>query len=112
MCLPDVPEVRYVRGGPCGFASQLPPRLGEVRQNPDPIAGYRNLFASCVRHVTSSFRNALRRWYSTVLGLMNRCAAISRFVLPSAARRETCASCGVSWSSVAEVRFRACSPVA
>jgi hypothetical protein len=59
-------------------------------------ARYRNLFASCVRDVTSSFRNALRRWYSTVLGLMKRCAAISRFVLPSAARREIWASCAVS----------------
>ena len=27
--------------------------------------------ASCVRDFTSSLRNALRRWYSTVLGLMN-----------------------------------------
>ena len=41
--------------------------------------------ASCVRDFTSSFRNAFRRWYSTVLGLMNSCAAISRFVFPSAA---------------------------
>ena len=27
--------------------------------------------ASCVRDFTSSFRNALRRWYSTVPGVMN-----------------------------------------
>jgi hypothetical protein len=27
--------------------------------------------ASCVRDFTPSFQNALRRWYSTVLGLMN-----------------------------------------
>ena len=31
---------------------------------------YRMRCASCVRDFTSSFRNALRRWYSTVLGLM------------------------------------------
>ncbi len=49
---------------------------------------------------------------STVLGLMNSCAAISRLVCPCAARRETCASCGVSWSSVWTVRLRARSPVA
>ena len=52
----------------------------------------------------------MRRWYSTVLGLMNRWVAISRSVLPSAARRAICASCGVSWSCVSTVRFRACRP--
>jgi hypothetical protein len=26
--------------------------------------------ASCVRDFTSNFRNALRKWYSTVLGLI------------------------------------------
>ncbi len=40
-----------------------------------PSGGVRNAYeirrASCVRVFTSSFRNALRRWYSTVLGLMN-----------------------------------------
>ena len=44
----------------------------------------RTRFASCVRDFTSSLRNTLRRWYSTVLGLMNSCAAISRFVFPCA----------------------------
>ena len=58
-----------------------------------------------MRDFTSSLRNALRRWYSTVLGLMNSCAAISRLVCPCAARRETCASCGVSWSSVSHGPF-------
>src|SRR4029450_1111868 len=50
---------------------------------------YEMRLASCVRDLTSSFRNAFRRWYSTVLGLMNSCAAISRFVVPCAARRES-----------------------
>ena len=36
--------------------------------------------ASCVRDLTPSLRKALRRWYSTVLALINRRAAISRFV--------------------------------
>jgi hypothetical protein len=31
---------------------------------------YSSRRASCVRDLTSSLRNALRRWYSTVLGLM------------------------------------------
>lgn len=34
-------------------------------------SGYAIRSASCVRDFTSSLRNALRRWYSTVLGLMN-----------------------------------------
>lgn len=32
---------------------------------------------NCLRDVTSSFLNTLRRWYSTVLELMNSSAAIS-----------------------------------
>ena len=55
------------------------PRRGSRRGNAHDIgeiAGlvelYRILFASCVRDVTSNLRNALRRWYSTVLGLMKR----------------------------------------
>jgi hypothetical protein len=35
------------------------------------ICNYGIRLASCVRDFTSSFRNTLRRWYSTVLGLMN-----------------------------------------
>ena len=54
--------------------------------------------ASWVRDFTSSFRNTFPKWYSTVLGLMNSCAAISRLVCPCATRREIWASCGVSWS--------------
>ena len=68
--------------------------------------------ASCVRDFTSSLRNALCRWYSTVLGLMNSWAAISRLVCPFAARRAIWVSWGVSWSSVSAVRLRARSPVA
>ena len=37
-----------------------------------------NVRASCTRLVTLSFRKILRRWYSTVLALMNSRAAISR----------------------------------
>jgi DNA-3-methyladenine glycosylase II len=49
--------------------------VGIAHGTPDQLSmpersSYRNLFASCVREVTSSLRNALRRWYSTVLGLM------------------------------------------
>ena len=62
------------------------------------IVRYRNLFANWVRDLTSNFRKAFPRWYSTVLGLMKSCAAMSRFVWPSAARREIWASCAVSWS--------------
>jgi predicted Na+-dependent transporter len=36
-------------------------RRASFFQNPDPFAPYRNFFANCVRDVTSSFRNALRR---------------------------------------------------
>ena len=39
----------------------------------------------------SSFVKTLRRWYSTVRGLMNSWAPISGFVCPWAARRATCA---------------------
>ena len=58
-------------------------------------SGYESRSASCVRDLTSSLRNTLRRWYSTVLALMNSRAAISRLVSPSAARRAICVSCGV-----------------
>jgi hypothetical protein len=50
---------------------------------------------SSVRDLMSSLRKALRRWYSTVLGLMNSCVAISRLVCPSAARRAIRVSWGV-----------------
>ena len=45
----------------------------------------------------SSFVNTLRRWYSTVRGLMNSCAPISGFVWPSAASRAICASWAVRY---------------
>ena len=38
--------------------------------------------ASSVRDLTPSLRNALCKWYSTVLGLMNICPAISWLVAP------------------------------
>ena len=60
----------------------------------------------------SSFVNTLRRWYSTVRGLMNSCAPISGFECPSRASRAICASCGVSPSRVSAVRLRTVSPVA
>ena len=44
----------------------------------------------------SSLVNTLRRWYSTVRGLMKSWAPISGFVCPSAASRAICASCAVS----------------
>ncbi len=48
--------------------------------------------ASWVRDLTPSFLNTLPRWYSTVLGLMNSCSAISLLVEPSAASFATRAS--------------------
>ena len=45
-----------------------------------------------------SLVNTLRRWYSTVRGLMNSWAPISGFVSPSPASRAICASCAVSSS--------------
>ena len=41
---------------------------------------------SALRELTSSFSNTLRRWYSTVRGLMNSWAPISGLVCPSPAR--------------------------
>ena len=35
------------------------------------VLDYRTRLASSLRDLTPSLRNALRRWYSTVLGLMN-----------------------------------------
>ena len=51
---------------------------------------YEIRLASCVRDFTSSLRNTLPKWYSTVLPLMKSCAAISRLVFPCATRREIC----------------------
>jgi hypothetical protein len=51
---------------------------------------------SWVRELMSSFMNTLRRWYWTVLGLMNIRAPISGFVRPSRASRATWVSWGVS----------------
>ena len=45
-----------------------------------------------------SFANTVRRWYPTVFGLRNSCAAISALVAPPAAIRAIWASCGVSSS--------------
>ena len=41
---------------------------------------------SALRELMSSFSNTLRRWYSTVRGLMNSWAPISGLVCPSPAR--------------------------
>ena len=38
---------------------------------PATECAYEMRLASCVRDFTSSFRNTLPKWYSTVLGLMN-----------------------------------------
>jgi hypothetical protein len=45
-------------------------RFGPMEGDAATRRGYRRRLASCVRDLTSSLRNALRRWYSTVLGLM------------------------------------------
>src|SRR4030081_2749019 len=69
-------------------------------------------FRSSWREMMSSFGNTLRRWYSTVRGLMNSRAPISGFVCPSAAKRAICASWGVRLSRVSGARLRGGSPVA
>ena len=50
---------------------------------------------SSLRELMSSLVNTLRRWYSTVRGLMNSLAPISGFVCLSLASRAICASWGV-----------------
>ena len=65
-----------------------------------------------LRELISSLVNTLRRWYSTVRGLMNSLAPISGFVCLSLAMRAICASWGVRTSRVSSVRLGAVSPVA
>ena len=65
-----------------------------------------------LRELIPSLPNTLLRCHSTVRGLRNSWAPISGFVWPPAARHATCASCGVSSSSVSTVRLRTVSPVA
>ena len=55
---------------------------------------------SSLRELMSSLVNTLRRWYSTVRGLMNSLAPISGFVCLSLAIRAICASWGVRTSRV------------
>ena len=55
---------------------------------------------SSLRLLTSSLRNTLCRWYSTVRGLMNSWAPISGLVCPSRASRATWTSWGVRASRV------------
>ena len=61
---------------------------------------------SSLRELMSSLVNTLRRWYSTVRGLMNSLAPISGFVCLSLASRAICASWGVRTSRVSTVRLR------
>src|SRR5499427_5416331 len=68
--------------------------------------------ASSAREATPSLGKTLYRWYSTVRGLTNSCAAISRLVAPAAASRAICSSKRVSWVSVEGSRRRAVWPVA
>ena len=74
--------------------SGLPGSPPQTRCGPsDRVALYpRTRFASCVRDLTPSLRNTLRRWYSTVLGLTNSFSSS----FSCATRREICASCSVS----------------
>jgi hypothetical protein len=67
---------------------------------------------SSLRELIPSLPNTLPRCHSTVRGLRKSWAPISGFVCPPAATRATCASCGVSSSSVWAVRLRTVSPVA
>jgi hypothetical protein len=53
-----------------------------MSQHASPEDDYAIRRASSVRDLTPSLRNALCRWYSTVLGLMNICPAISWLVAP------------------------------
>ena len=64
------------------------------------------------RELTPSFVKTLRRWYSTVRGLMNSWLPISWLVCPAAVSRAICVSCAVSTSGARPVRLRTVSPVA
>ncbi len=54
----------------------------------------------------------LRRWYSTVRGLMNNWLPISWLVCPAAVSRAICVSSAVSTSGARPLRLRTVSPVA
>ena len=62
--------------------------------------------SSWLRELMSSLVNTLRRWYSTVRGLMNSRAPISGFERPSRASRAIWASWAVSSSRVSTLRLR------
>src|SRR5262249_19484592 len=104
------------RGG-LGVTPDQRRRLGRPRRPRPPAATPGSAppiprRTNSVRDAIPSFANTLRRWYSTVRGLRNSCAATSLFEFPSPTRRAICSSCGVSWSIVLGSRFRAVSPVA
>ena len=69
--------------------------------------------SSWLRELMPSLVKTLRRWYSTVRGLMNSRAPISGLDRPSRASRAIWASCGGELGrAVSAVRLRAVSPVA
>ena len=80
------------RGQRCPSRSARCSEAGIGCRTPKPWLMTR--WASWVRDVTPSFRNTLRRWYSTVLGVTNSWAAISRFACPRLTRAAICASWG------------------
>ena len=69
------------RGGARGRLSWFGAAAGGQATTACPASG--SAPRSSLRELMSSFANTLRRWYSTVRGLMNSWAPISGFVCPS-----------------------------
>ena len=77
----------HVNSGHRDEARALARRFVRVFEPYEAVVTPSSSCAGCVRDLTPSLRKALCKWYSTVLGLMNSCAAISRFALPCTTRR-------------------------
>ena len=103
------------RLGPTTFADWLQRTVASSATSPSrEVTPTRSVTAtrSSRRELTPSFVNTLRRWYSTVRGLMNSWLPISWLVCPAAVSRAICVSCAVSTSGARPVRLRTVSPVA
>jgi hypothetical protein len=68
------PSAASSERSPCPGRVDLTRKIGGNHPGTSSLRGrdaYRMRLASCARDFTSSFRNTFRRWYSTVLALMN-----------------------------------------
>ena len=94
-----------------GLDAELVTLDGKIETIPGVMCSIRNLRGlpatnghrageGWARDVTPVFRNTLRRWQSTVEGLRNSCAAMSRLLPPSRPGRAICLSWGVRSSRV------------